>query len=198
MVKWVEPVAFQNQYVAYQDNLSLHLFTNMSEPVKSVRPSAVGTPVTRRPPHSPRRAVFPHRVPRLYSLPRQATTVAWFAIPRSEVGLRYSSPTCPAQVSFAGSVLPSGPSPCTWLSHAPSTMPDKTPQQQAAGFPFDSTSPPACLGVPSARLGYRLTPCPGFPFRASIAVYLTVRLSTGRSRWDLPGSLTPLFLHATA
>jgi len=33
--------------------------------------SAVGTPVTRRPPHSPRRAVFPHRVPRLYSLARK-------------------------------------------------------------------------------------------------------------------------------
>ena len=32
---------------------------------------AVGTPVTRRPRHRPRRAVFPHPVPRLYSLSRE-------------------------------------------------------------------------------------------------------------------------------
>lgn len=33
--------------------------------------SAVGMPVTRHPPHSPGRAVFPHPVPRSYSLPRK-------------------------------------------------------------------------------------------------------------------------------
>jgi hypothetical protein len=33
---------------------------------------AVGTPVTQRPPHRPGRAVFPHPVPRLYSLSRKA------------------------------------------------------------------------------------------------------------------------------
>src|SRR5215475_9571709 len=32
--------------------------------------STVGMPVTRHPPYSPGRAVFPHPVPRLYSLPR--------------------------------------------------------------------------------------------------------------------------------
>ena len=32
--------------------------------------SAVGTALTGGPPHRPRRAVFPHRVPRLHSLPR--------------------------------------------------------------------------------------------------------------------------------
>jgi len=75
----------------------------------------------------------------------------------------------PARVSCAGCVLPSGPSPCTWLSHAPSTMPDKTPQQHAAGFPFDSTPPPARPGLSHQRLGSRITLCPGFPLRASIA-----------------------------
>ena len=35
-------------------------------------PLAVGTPVTQRPPHRPGRAVFPHPVPRLYSLARRA------------------------------------------------------------------------------------------------------------------------------
>src|SRR6266478_1496946 len=33
--------------------------------------ATVGTPVTRRPPYSPGRAVFPHPVPRLHSLPRR-------------------------------------------------------------------------------------------------------------------------------
>ncbi len=50
------------------------------------------------------------------------------AIPHSEVGSCISSPTCPARVSFMGCVLPSGPSPCGWLSQPLSTMPDKTPR----------------------------------------------------------------------
>jgi hypothetical protein len=36
---------------------------------------AVGTPVTRHPPHRPGRAVFPHPVPRLYSPSRKAISV---------------------------------------------------------------------------------------------------------------------------
>ncbi len=104
----------------------------------------------------------------------------------------------PARGACAGYVLPSGPSPCTWLSHAQSTMPDKTPQGHAAGFPFDSTPPPTCSGLPHERLGSSLTPCPGFPLRASIPVYLTFMLPSGRSPWGFPGSLTYLFLQATA
>jgi hypothetical protein len=50
-------------------------------------------------------------------------------------------------------VLPSGPSPCTWLSHAPSTTPDTTPHQHPADFPFHSTPLPTCLRVPDPRLG---------------------------------------------
>ena len=56
------------------------------------------------------------------------------AISRSEVGSCDSSPACPARVSFAGYVLPSGPSPCGGLSPPPSTMPDKTPQGRIAAF----------------------------------------------------------------
>jgi hypothetical protein len=51
------------------------------------------------------------------------------AIPRSEVCSCLSSPTCPTRVSFASCVLPSGPSPCGWLSQPLSTMPDKTPRR---------------------------------------------------------------------
>ena len=43
-----------------------------------------------------------------------------------------SDPACPARVSFEGCVLPSGPSPCGWLSQPPTTMPDKTPREHTA------------------------------------------------------------------
>ena len=40
----------------------------------------------------------------------------------------YPALQCPVKVFFEGCVLPSSPSPCTWPSHALSTMLDKTPQ----------------------------------------------------------------------
>ena len=89
-------------------------------------------------------------------------------------------------------------SPCSGLSPPPSTIPDKTPHRHPAGFPFHSTPPPACSDVPSVHSGSDLTLCPGFPFRASIAVYLTLDLPTARSPWGLPSSSTYLFLHAAA
>jgi hypothetical protein len=97
----------------------------------------------------------------------QTATRRLFAIARSEVRLRSPARHCPVQVSFTGYVLPSGPSPCAWLSHAQSTMPDKTPQPHLAGFPFDSTPLPTWLAVRCSRLGSSLTLSPGFPFRAS-------------------------------
>jgi hypothetical protein len=83
-------------------------------------------------------------------------------------------------------------SPCTWLSHAPSTIPDKTPHRHPAGFPFHSTPAPAWSDVPHVRLGSSLAPCPGFPWRASIAVDPTTLHPYGRNRWDLPSSSTYL------
>ena len=52
-------------------------------------------------------------------------------------------------------------------------MRDKTPQRHAAGFPCDSTPPPACPWLPHRALGSSIVPCPGFPLRASGAVYHT-------------------------
>jgi hypothetical protein len=43
-----------------------------------------------------------------------------------------SDPACPARVSCVSCVLPSGPSPCGWLSQPPTTMPDKTPRWHTA------------------------------------------------------------------
>ena len=50
----------------------------------------------------------------------------------------------------------------------------------------------------SRRVGSRMVPSPGFPCRASRAVYHPPSLPSCRSGWGLPSSSTPLFLHATA
>ena len=103
-----------------------------------------------------------------------------------------SSPTCPARVSFAGCVLPSGPSPCSGLSPPPSTMPDKTPQGRLA------VSRPPGSWFSGRVLGSSLVPFPSFPISASIAVYHHPAVPTSGARWGFPSSPTPLFLHATA
>jgi hypothetical protein len=79
----------------------------------------VGPPVTRRPPHRSRRAVFPHRAPQGCSPPhrwRSQECSLWvaarFAIPRSEVCIGCSGISYPAHVSFASYAALSLPSPC--------------------------------------------------------------------------------------
>jgi hypothetical protein len=58
---------------------------------------------------------------------------------------------CPEQVPFAGYVLPSSPSLCTWLSHAPSTMFDKTPQRPSVTSPF-TVRIPTCSASSAMRI----------------------------------------------
>src|SRR5262245_64594458 len=65
--------------------------------------ATVGTPVTRRPPCRPGRAVFPHPVPRLHSLPRRAEplpVLALFVFAGRGFGSSCSGLTCPGYVSF--------------------------------------------------------------------------------------------------
>jgi hypothetical protein len=50
-------------------------FTLQDTPSLPRRDLAVGMPVTQHPPRRPGRAVFPHPVPRLYSLPRKASAL---------------------------------------------------------------------------------------------------------------------------
>src|SRR5215510_4933900 len=104
--------------------------------------ATVGTPVTRRPPYRPGRAVCPHPVPRLHSLPCRVKTL--FARARRQVGSSDSGPTCPGCVSFPGGVLPSSPSPCDRVSPSQSTMLDTTPHTHTASMPVASSAPPAC------------------------------------------------------
>jgi hypothetical protein len=73
---------------------------------------------------------------------------------------------CPAPVSCAGGVLPSRPSPRTWLSHALRPLREKTPHPPPADLPCHRPPPPAWLKVPSGRLGSSIVLGPGFPFRA--------------------------------
>jgi len=57
----------------------------------------------------------------------------------------------------------------------------------------------ACLSrVLPRRHGSGRVPFPGFPSRASVAVYQPPRRSTRRSLWGRPSSATSLFLHAAA
>lgn len=92
-----------------------------------------------------------------------------------------------------GYVLPSGPSPCSGLSPPPSTMPDQTLQGFVAafrppgawfsdkdlgsslvllqGFPISASIAAYLLFVVLTGLDSSAVPCPGSPFRASIAVY---------------------------
>ena len=64
----------------------------------------------------------------LYSYPLQGPVF----IALSEVGSCLPDPVSPARVSFRSCVLPSGPSPCGWLSQPRTTMPDKTPRKHTA------------------------------------------------------------------
>src|SRR5919108_5636067 len=113
---------------------------------------------------------------------------------------------CPAPVAFAGYVLLSSPSPCTWLSHALSTTLDKTPQAHPAGFPFHSTPPPACtLSTPTLR--FPPNPVSGFPLACLNSGLPYLGASHGQERMGPPkffdvslpachGLWTPADLHA--
>src|SRR5207249_6070604 len=58
---------------------------------------------------------------------------------------------CPAEVSCAGCVLPSRPSPCRGLSPPLSTLREKTPQGHPVGFP--PSWPSACPARAQEPLG---------------------------------------------
>jgi hypothetical protein len=92
---------------------------------------------------------------------------------------------------YVGCILPSGLFPCSWLSHAQSSMPDTTPPRLAASFPFHSNPPPARSESSSVRLDSRIVPSPGFAFCASISISMSdVHLSSRREPQGLPLQLT--------
>ena len=143
-------------------------YLEMRQDLSFAGTATVGTPVTRRPPCRPGRAVFPPPVPRLPSRPRTAEPFparAMCARARREVGAGASGPTWPGCVSWPGCGLPSRPSPWRGLAPPPRPRLDTTPPLSPTGWPCDRTSPPACAP---------------------------------RSVWGLPSATTPLCLPATA
>jgi hypothetical protein len=101
---------------------------------------------------------------------------------------------CPAEVSCAGGVLPSRPSPCRGLAPPLRTTREKTPQGACGG-----RLPPPCGSRGASQWGgASMVPCPGCPFCAARAVYHALSLPPDRSCWGLPSAATPLCRHAMA
>ena len=91
----------------------------------------------------------------------------------------WSGPTCPDEVSFMGFGTLLAPSPCTWLSHAPSTMSQS-----------DSLSPSVRLPLRLVRTYLQTS------FRVRLRPFFNLPNSVHRSYKGLPSSRTFLFLHA--
>jgi hypothetical protein len=97
---------------------------------------------------------------------------AQLLFPTVRLACLYPIRLCPGQVSFAGYVLPSGPSPCGRLSRPPTTMPDKTPRWHTAANRLpgcslfhDSTRAHAVSGLITLSCpntgGFIMSPHPG-------------------------------------
>ena len=86
---------------------------------------------------------------------------------------------CLVRVSFAGYVLPSGPSPCSWLSHDLSTMPDKTPRWHAAMTCLPSIS------IPPETLRLLHSPVSGFPL---LCLNISLSYLHASSCWEPVGA----------
>ena len=144
-------------------------------------PGTLGTAVTRRPRHRPGRAVFPHPVPRWYSLPRRRLLAACLLLPavRFAYMLRPDTVRCkfPLQAAYFRQVLPL----VVGFPHLRVLCLIRLPNGMRRA------SPPACSGLPSVHLGSGLTLFPGFPFRVSIAVYRLFGLPSGQEPMGPPG-----------
>ena len=83
------------------------------------------------------------------------------------------------RVAFAGYVLPSGPSPCSWLSHDLSTMPDKTPRWHAAVTCLPS------IRIPHETFRLLHSPVSGFPL---LCLNISLSYLHASSCWEPVGA----------
>ena len=135
--------------------------------------ATVGMPVTRHPPCSPGRAVFPHPVPRLHSLPRRVIPCLLSPAGR----LAHAGPVRRVrdEFPFRAACFRRGLPPVVGFPHRRVLCSIRLPSRIRRAFPvtvllrLPDPLPPRCLGS-------SIVPSPGFPFCASIAVYLTPRL----------------------
>src|SRR5437667_4720895 len=133
-------------------------------------------PVTRHPPCSPGRAVFPPPVPRLHSHPRRVKPcLLWPAGRLAHTDpVRHVRDECPFRAACFRRDLP-----------------------RVVGFPCDSTFPLTWTCATAVR---RFQHCSvsGFPLPCLKSCIPYTDVFHGRNVWGLPSSSTPLFLHATA
>src|SRR6266516_6441871 len=133
--------------------------------VASPSAATVGMPVTRHPPCSPGRAVFPHPVPRLHSLPRRVIPCLLSPAGR----LAHAGPVRRVrdEVPFRAACFRRGLPPVVGFPHRRVLCSIRLPSRIRRAFPvtvllrLPDPLPPRCLGS-------SIVPSPGFPFCASI------------------------------
>ena len=100
-------------------------------------------------------------IPKKKSSPERRVAVA-----SSEVGIAYSGPSSPDNVSFASYVLPSAPSPCDRRDRLRVLWADLTPYEPSAALlSVELAYLVWRLNAAFPRLGSGLPPCLGFPVR---------------------------------
>ena len=162
--------------------------------------ATVGTPVTRRPPYRPGRAVCPHPVPRLHSLPCRRGPFPGTLCLREPAGrlahltpVRHGRDEVPGRAAGCRRVLPRVvglPSRCVRCSR-------RLPLRLRRAFPL-----PVLLRLPVGRFASTVQ----FPHRSGSGLPLVgpqsclppLETSRSQERRGLPSSCTSLFLHATA
>ena len=131
--------------------------------------AAVGTPVTQRPPRRPGRAVFPHPVPRLHSHPRRVTPCLLWPAGR----LAHTDPVRHVRAACFRRDLPH----VVGFPHLRVLCALRLPSRIRWAFPVTGLFHLPGR-VPRRCAGSSIVPCPGFPFRASGAVYHLPTFST--------------------
>ena len=157
--------------------------------------ATVGTPVTRRPPYRPGRAVFPPPVPRLHSLPRRVKPCLLEPAGRLAhlIPVRHVRDACPCRATCFRRDLPH----VVGLPHLGGLRSIRLPNRIRWAFPVTGL---LHLPVPCSPTVRRFQHCSvsGFPLPCLRSCRPYTVVFHGRNVWGLPRSSTPLFLHATA
>src|SRR6266849_1571116 len=166
----------------------------------SMEAAAVGTPVTRRPPRRPGRAVFPHPVPRLHSPPRRpwpcpvTPCLLWPAGRLAHPApVRHVRAACPCRAPCFRRDLP----PVVGFPHLRVLCAIRLPIRLRRACPL-----PGLLRLPvplaTSPLRCQHGAVSGCPLPCLQSGLPSSEASTPRSLWGLPRAATPLFRPATA
>jgi hypothetical protein len=157
--------------------------------------ATVGMPVTRHPPCSPGRAVFPHPVPRLHSLPRRVIPCLLSPAGRlaHAVPVRRVRDEFPFRAACFRRVLPH----VVGFPHLGVLRSIRLPNRIRWVFPVTVLLHLPVSWSPTVR---RFQHCSvsGFPLPCLRSCRPYTVVFHGRNVWGLPSSSTSLFLHAMA